>query len=108
MKVPSHCGGEWAVGEETTAYRLAPDGPDKWFNTHVSAVRVGKNFRIEYGMRPQDYAYLAPLENCYARGFYREDAQVVAILRKDGDDLILTFHTAEGAPGPNYIEAIDR
>ena len=108
MKVPTSCGTHWTAGEPTATRRLSPQGADTWANPPFTAQRVDREFRIEYGPGLYEHAYLAPLQDCYAKGWWRGDVPAIAILRKDGDALVLTFHDAlDAARGENYIEAVD-
>lgn len=109
MKIPTVCGTHWTLGEITATHRLAPQGTDTWANPPITAQRVDREFRIEFGPGTFEYAYLRPLADCYAHGFYRDSSPVIAVLRKDGDALVLTFHAAGGVVrGENYIEAVER
>lgn len=108
MKIPSSCGALWTPGDVTATYRLAPHYEGMWVNGQISARREGRLFRISYGSARQDYAYLRPMTDCYATGFYRDSVPVIAILRKAGDDLVLTFHAVvEPECGEFFVPAID-
>lgn len=108
MKIPSSCGALWTPGEVTATHRLAPHYEGLWVNGQISARREGRNFRVSYGPGALEYAYLRPMSDCYATGFYRDSVPMVAILRKDGDDLVLTFHAVvEPERGELFLPGVD-
>ena len=107
MKVPSVCGAKWTFGDVRATYRLLPLGADTWGNGRVTAQRADREFRIEWGERGQDHAYLRPHGDVFARGIYINSTRTAAILRKDGDALVLEFADADGVSGWLHIEGVD-
>ena len=107
MKVPSVCGASWDVGDVRATYRLEPLGADTWGNGQVTAQRADREFRIEWGDRAQDHAYLRPHGDCYARGIYINSTRTAAILRRDGLALVLEFADADGVSGWLAVPELD-
>jgi hypothetical protein len=107
VKVPSVCGAFWDVGDVRATYILFPLGADTWGNGIITAQRADREFRITWGDWAQDHAYLRPHGDCFARGIYINSTRTAAILRRDGEALVLEFADADGISGWLHIEGVD-